>query len=116
MERLQLFTISGLVKVKVLKNMTNLIIGSLQNLINNMCLLNPSWPMSVVCDIEDHPKGYKAALTESLETGPYGRCVYQCDNDVVDHQVVNMEFETGATASFTMNAFTKDMCRYISYS
>lgn len=110
MERLQHFTISGLVKVKVLKN-DNLIIGSLQNLIINMCLLNASWPMSVVCDIEDHPKGYKAALTESLETGPYGRCVYQCDNDVVDHQVVNMEFETGATASFTMNAFTKDMCR-----
>ena len=71
----------------------------------------PTWPTSVVCDIEDHPGGYKAALTEALESGPYGRCVYACDNDVVDHQVVNMEFENGATAAFTMNAFTKNGCR-----
>lgn len=71
----------------------------------------PHWPMSVVCDIEDHPEGYMTALRESLKTGPYGRCVYECDNDVVDHQVVNMEFVNGATAAFTMNAFTPDMRR-----
>jgi len=40
-----------------------------------------------------------------LATSPWGRCVYRCDNDAVDHQVVAMEFENSVTATFTMTAF-----------
>ena len=59
------------------------------------------WPQNVVAF-----KPTEEKLLKALETGPYGRCVYHCDNDVVDHQVVNLELEGGATVNFTMTAFT----------
>lgn len=50
-------------------------------------------------------------VREALKTSPFGRCVYQCDNNVADHQVVNMRMEGGLTISFSACAFTNSMGR-----
>jgi hypothetical protein len=57
------------------------------------------WPRSVITDAPADPE----YLRQALEAGPYGRCVYHCDNDAVDHQVVMMEMENGVSVSFTMH-------------
>ena len=38
--------------------------------------------------------------------------MYHCDNNVVDHQVVNLNMTDGTTMSFTMCAFSADTSRY----
>jgi len=56
------------------------------------------WPVSVISEDTS-----QEARLRALETGPYGRCVYRCDNDVVDNQTINFEFENGATGVFVMH-------------
>ncbi|KZV69841.1 NAD-P-binding protein, partial [Peniophora sp. CONT] len=67
---------------------------------------NTGWPAAVIvdglADIEN--------ITDSLRNSPYGKCVYESENDVCDNQVVNIQFTSGATASFTMIAYTLLQC------
>ena len=65
-----------------------------------------AWPAEMVC-LEQTEE----ALMEALRTSPYGRCVFRCDNDVCDHMSVAMEFDNGATATFTLNGHSDRMYR-----
>jgi len=64
------------------------------------------WPQNAVSYVPT-----SAARLEQLKTDWYGRCVYQCDNDVVDHQTVNMELEDGTTVTLVMNGQSDEECR-----
>jgi predicted dehydrogenase len=66
------------------------------------------WPHNVLT-LDTSPEGLALALHE----GPYGRCVYHCDNDVADHQVVSMRFANGVDASMNVSGFTRDNTRTI---
>ncbi len=48
-----------------------------------------------------------------LKISNFGHCVFDMDNDTVDHQVVNIQFEDKTTASLTMNAFSRNCYRDI---
>ena len=54
---------------------------------------NRGWPLDVL--VPSGPTEEK--LIEALKTGPYGKCVFHCNNNVVDHQVVNLNMTDGTT-------------------
>lgn len=55
------------------------------------------------------------ARLEALKSGPYGRCVYHCDNDVVDHQAVTMELTDGTTVNLLMQGQSDEEGRTMRY-
>ncbi|WP_248929807.1 Gfo/Idh/MocA family protein [Paenibacillus hamazuiensis] len=66
---------------------------------------------------KNHHLGVEPAEAEKLEAlrtdSPYGRCVWHCDNDVVDHQSVIVEFDSQMTASHNMVGATSRPCRIL---
>jgi predicted dehydrogenase len=68
------------------------------------------WPFTVLSADTSH-----AGRLHALQTGPYGRCVYRCDNDVVDHQVVSMELEDGASVALIMHGHSNEEHRSMRY-
>jgi predicted dehydrogenase len=66
------------------------------------------WPATQVSTVQT-----EEGLMEAFQNGPYGRCVYRCDNDVCDNQVTLIEFQNGVTVSFNLSAFTNRISRTI---
>lgn len=46
-------------------------------------------------------------VMEALNSTDFGLCVFKANNDVVDHQTVNMQFKSGANVTLSMNAFNE---------
>jgi predicted dehydrogenase len=68
------------------------------------------WPISTISEDTS-----LEARQRALENGPWGRCVYHCDNDVVDHQVVNMQLESGASVAMVMHGHSHREGRTVRY-
>lgn len=69
-----------------------------------------TWPCNILAQNPTEEK-----IREAIEKGPYGRCVYHCNNNVVDHQVVNLNMTDASTLSFTMTGFTEINSRYAKF-
>ncbi len=67
------------------------------------------WPYEMVVPVDYNPQNMLSALV----SGRYGRCVYRCGSDSVDHQIVDMELEDGILVNFTMSTFTANNGRLI---
>ena len=75
--------------------------------------LDPSrqaWPVHVITD-DLSREGRMAALRE----GPYGRCAFLAGSDVVDHQVVTMELDSGASVVLVMHGHSHEEARTMRY-
>ncbi len=70
------------------------------------------WPFNIVCN--------KVPLTEhdirnSYSQNQYGKCVFACDNDVVDNQTTTILFKNGVKANLIMTGFTSDIGRVMCF-
>ncbi len=70
------------------------------------------WPFNVLTPVVPLTE---ELLVESITTGDYGKCVFKCDNNVVDNQFTQMTFKNGVTASLLMTAFTHQGGRIIRF-
>jgi predicted dehydrogenase len=66
------------------------------------------WPATVLTEDQT-----EEGILKALREGPYGRCVFRCDNNVCDNQVTDIEFENGVTATFHLSGLTNKMHRTI---
>jgi predicted dehydrogenase len=68
------------------------------------------WPVHVITD----DLSYEGRI-EALRSGPYGVCAYRAGSDVVDHQIVMMEHDTGASVALHMHGHSHEEGRTMRY-
>ncbi len=59
-----------------------------------------------VFDLPEDKFLHEGIILEKLKKTNYGKCVFRCNNDQCDRYVVNLKFESGITAAFSMEAHT----------
>lgn len=71
------------------------------------------WEVYVWRDLESIENPTEEDRRRVLIEGDYGRCMYKCDNDVVDHQSVLVNFSNGATGTHNMTGGSAEPLRTI---
>ena len=71
-----------------------------------------AWPFNVVDYTNPNTE---ESLRNAYSSNQYGRCVFACDNDVVDNQSVSLVFENGVEVSLVMTGFTASAGRRITF-
>ncbi len=77
---------------------------------------NGWWPFYALAGESNHERGVELdedAMRAHVVNSDYGRCVWHCDNDVVDRQSVIIEFEDGCVATHDMVTNSADGTRRI---
>lgn len=72
-----------------------------------------SWEVYVWKDLEDIENPTDEQRREILENSEFGRCMFKCDNDVVDHQSVMVNFKSGATGTHNLTGGAAESLRTI---
>jgi len=69
---------------------------------------NVTWPASIISTDTSFEARYN-----TLKKGQYGRCVYRCDNDMMDHQSAIFTMEDGSTATFNLISLSSENTRIL---
>ena len=72
------------------------------------------WDFYVWPDLHSAPYDEKYEYLKNIS--PFGKCAFKCNNNVVDHQTVMIQFDNGATGSHNLTggcAFSQRVIRVI---